>query len=331
MTSNKPHDLIILGGGTSGIVSARLYLDIHPSADIVVIERDGSVGGTWSRDRSYPGFKAQASSRMCEFSDIPISIPPGGSDEYDCPASIHISEYLEIYLEKHIYDGKPLKDRFLFNSLVIRVNKGIDGLWKVCFTQSGEEKEMQAVKLLVATGTTSLPQIPDLKGRDMFKGPIIHSIDFGRSWSNIQTSSFQNITVLGAGKSAADFVYQLVKAGKYSPSGVKFFPLNFPIGKSVTWLFRESGKGAGSFVSPKGPPGFRNIVEIASTRTFSHLFLSGLKRKGWWDWWLWDTWGGRKFRKQFDNFAISSTISSANFDGREGARDGFKLLKTEEK
>jgi dimethylaniline monooxygenase (N-oxide forming) len=213
MSAKQSYDLIVLGAGIAGIVAARLYLDVHPKSNIAVIERDGSVGGTWSRERSYPGFKAQASSRMCEFSGMPISIPPSGTDEYDCPDSIHVSEYLEIYLDKHIYDGKPLKDRFHLNSLITNVKKGDDGLWHVHFTQSGEEYEWTAKKLLVATGTTSLPQIPDLKGKDDFKCPIVHSIDFARTWSAIQSSSIQKVTVLGAGKSAADFVYQLVKAG----------------------------------------------------------------------------------------------------------------------
>jgi dimethylaniline monooxygenase (N-oxide forming) len=216
MSSKPSYDLIILGAGISGIVAARLYLDLHPTANIAIIERDGAVGGTWGKERLYPGFKAQASCHMCEFSDMPISVPPGGSDKYDCPDSKYISEYLEIYLDKHIYGGKPMRDRFHLNSLIKSVKKGPDGIWSVKFTQLGEEREMTASKLLVATGTTSLPQIPDLKGRDTFNGPIIHSMDFARAWPDIQKSSIQNVTVLGGGKSAADFVYQLVKAGEWT-------------------------------------------------------------------------------------------------------------------
>jgi dimethylaniline monooxygenase (N-oxide forming) len=225
MSNQLPHyDLIIIGGGISGIISARLYLDIHPTSNVAVIERDGTVGGTWSRERSYPGFKAQASTRMVGFSDIDISVPPGGTDEYDCPHSIHVSEYLEVYLEKHIYDGKPLKDRFHLNSLITNAKKEQDNLWHVKFTQAGEAKEFTAEKLLVATGITSQPNIPVFSGQDDFKGPIVHSINFGRSWSSIQKSEdIQKVTVLGAGKSASDFVYQLVKAGMYSSHNYLIF------------------------------------------------------------------------------------------------------------
>jgi hypothetical protein len=40
-------------------------------------------------------------------------------------------------------------------------------------------------------------------------------------------------------------------------------------------------------------------------------------------------WGA--FRNWFNNFATSMSLASANFDGREGARESFKLLKKETK
>ena len=42
------YDLCVIGAGTSGIASARFYLDVHPDAKVVVVERDQSVGGVWS-------------------------------------------------------------------------------------------------------------------------------------------------------------------------------------------------------------------------------------------------------------------------------------------
>jgi hypothetical protein len=96
-------------------------------------------------------------------------------------------------------------------------------------------------------------------------------------------------------------------------------------------LIRKKGKGVGLFILPKPPPGFRNAAEVANTRAFSNLFLSGLKRKGWWDWWLWDTWTGKAFQNWVDKFAASLSLANANFDGRDGARESFKLLKNEGK
>jgi cation diffusion facilitator CzcD-associated flavoprotein CzcO len=42
-------DLVVIGGGTSGIAAARFYLETHPQSRIKIIERDGAVGGVWSK------------------------------------------------------------------------------------------------------------------------------------------------------------------------------------------------------------------------------------------------------------------------------------------
>jgi hypothetical protein len=101
------------------------------------------------------------------------------------------------------------------------------------------------------------------------------------------------------------------------------------IGKTVTWLFRKSGKGAGQFISPKSPPGYRNAGELANTRFLTSLFISGLKEKSWWDYFLWDTAVGKTFFKLFEKSVLSMFQAEADFDGRiaRGARESFKLLK----
>jgi hypothetical protein len=98
-------------------------------------------------------------------------------------------------------------------------------------------------------------------------------------------------------------------------------------GKTVTWLIRKSGKGAGNLVTAKAPFGFRNSNELASTRLFTELFISGLKEKRWWDWLLWDTALGHVLHNYFEYVALSMACAGANFDSRQGAREGFKLLK----
>jgi hypothetical protein len=37
--------------GLSGIIAAQRYLDVHPDADIVILEKDGDVGGVFSRSQ----------------------------------------------------------------------------------------------------------------------------------------------------------------------------------------------------------------------------------------------------------------------------------------
>jgi len=48
MSAQELYEVIIIGAGISGIASARFFLDIHPKCRLIVIERDKTVGGTWS-------------------------------------------------------------------------------------------------------------------------------------------------------------------------------------------------------------------------------------------------------------------------------------------
>lgn len=309
MAFTTPFDIVIIGGGISGIVTARFYLDIHPECNLAMIERDGAVGGTWGSERLYPGFKAQASSRMCCFSDIELTTPPEGLDAANCPDSKYVAEYLDIYIDNHIYNSKSIRDRTHLNATVTAVRK-VGNLWSVKFDQKGSEKEFMTKKIIVASGQTSVPNMPNLKGEDSFQGPIYHSLDFGRSWKSLSAPELKKVVILGGSKSAADMAYQFAKAGK-----------------EVSWIIRKAGKGPALFIAPQALGPYKNVSEMARTRLFAQLFLSGTGPKSWWDWFLWDTWPGQAFQKWFDTVAPQMTAKQARWDERTDAKEGFHLLK----
>ncbi|KAL9054839.1 MAG: hypothetical protein Q9206_003376 [Seirophora lacunosa] len=64
--------------------------------------------------------------------------------------------------------------------------------------------------------------MPSLPGQEKFQNPIVHQKDFGKS-DVLASSASKRVTVLGAAKSAADLVYDCVKAGK-----------------AVTWIVRRT-------------------------------------------------------------------------------------------
>ncbi|KAF3071070.1 putative dimethylaniline protein [Daldinia childiae] len=78
----------------------------------------------------------------------------------------------------------------------------------------------------MANGQSSVPNMPNFPGKEHFRGKVIHSVDFGQS-DVVQDKSIQHIAVIGAGKSAADMVYEVVKAGK-----------------TVSWIIHETGNGS---------------------------------------------------------------------------------------
>lgn len=234
-------------------------------------------------------------------------------DENDFYDAKTMSAYLEEYIDSHSYAGKSLRDRVKFNATVKSLEK-IAGLWKIKYTTSStDDSTLLSRKVIVSTGSTSMPNMPNLVGSSTFKGPIIHTLDFARS-KVLANSDTKTMTILGGGKSAADMVYQSVKAGK-----------------QVSWVIRKSGKGPGGFVAGKSPLGpYRNIPELAITRIFSAIVVpSGLGPDTWLSGFLFRTRLGRWLHSFLERAANEQTKQAARYDDRPGARESFKNLKSE--
>jgi cation diffusion facilitator CzcD-associated flavoprotein CzcO len=48
-------DLVIVGAGIHGLATLKTYREVNPSASILVVDKDASLGGVWSNQRLYPG------------------------------------------------------------------------------------------------------------------------------------------------------------------------------------------------------------------------------------------------------------------------------------
>lgn len=46
------YDVIVIGAGQSGIIAARFYLDTHPDARLLLVEKGASIGGVWGKGRA---------------------------------------------------------------------------------------------------------------------------------------------------------------------------------------------------------------------------------------------------------------------------------------
>jgi len=78
--------------GLHGLIVGKTYLEVHPDASFAFFDCASTVGGVWSKDRLYPGFKTNNLWSAYEFSDFPMTgfglqegdhIP--GSVVYDFP------------------------------------------------------------------------------------------------------------------------------------------------------------------------------------------------------------------------------------------------------
>lgn len=43
--------------GIHGLAVLKTYLDVHPEASVIMLDKDVSIGGVWAKDRLYPGLR----------------------------------------------------------------------------------------------------------------------------------------------------------------------------------------------------------------------------------------------------------------------------------
>ena len=243
---------------------------------------------------------------MLEFSDMPMKPPKEEDNYYGYFPAKYISSYLEDYTKSHSYDNKTIFERVIFKKRVSQVQKR-GGLWITKCEST--DAPFESTRLIVASGLTSKPKMPNYPGISTLKRPIVHQMDFGKS--NIMSSpDIKNVVVLGGGKSAADLVYGLAKAGK-----------------SVTWLIRQTGCGPAFFIPAQGAGRYRNANEMFFTGKAGAMSMSIF-----FPWrivqWLFHStrWGMNYVNKMWEG-ADQGNRLLAGYKTRESNGKGFEKLE----
>lgn len=190
--------------------------------------------------------------QLFNYSDTPM--PPNGGNPKDPKVT---GDMIHNYMQKYAEDHDLLR-RIRFNTFVTDAKQTAGG-WRLSLGDS--EEVIETEKLLVATGVTSIPVMPDLDvaGSSI---PIIHSRDLGRYYLELGNEAVKEVVVVGAAKSAYDAVYLLLK-----------------MGKKVTWAIRQEGAGPLAIL-PFRVLNVVNSIAFASTRLMTHLSPSILNTRG---------------------------------------------------
>jgi dimethylaniline monooxygenase (N-oxide forming) len=262
--------------------------------------------------RTFDDFWTQSPLRMTSFSDIALELPCDAPLLHDTFSSQWVTRYLEEYIDRHVYHGRSIHDRIRLEAEVSGLERlaGADG-W-VVHIRGPRPQMLRCTKLAVAAGMSSFPIMPGSTRSQHWKATILHHRDFGKHAPTILApqSAYNNITVLGGGKSAADMVYAAVKAGK-----------------KVNWIIQASGEGPGIFMNPTATGRYRNNVEAGATRAATlfnpsgfHLLQIGAQV-------MHRSTVGRKILiHKF--FASDHRYKAwANYGGREKALPGFQELE----
>ncbi|WP_327065992.1 flavin-containing monooxygenase [Kitasatospora sp. NBC_01302] len=180
----------VIGSGFGGI-GAGVRLRRAGITDFVILERAGSVGGTW-RDNSYPGCACDVPSHLYSFS---FALNP------DWPRSFSGQGDIRAYLEQ-VTDTFGLRPHLRFHHEVTEARwESAHTRWRITTTGG----EWTADALVSATGPLSDPQIPELPGLDAFPGQVFHS----SQWDHGLDLAGKRVAVVGTGASAVQIVPEI--------------------------------------------------------------------------------------------------------------------------
>jgi cation diffusion facilitator CzcD-associated flavoprotein CzcO len=241
------HDVIIIGAGPAGLVSAKSILETCSSGDettsIVVFDEASMVGGIWNResrpsiacysqdpdddgddDHHNNNILVEASSQPV-FRSLGTNLPKDVMSFQDFPHSPdepffqnpeQVCNYYKKY-EKH----HGLQQYINYNTRVERCYKeekeGHDSIWIVetVSTLNDGEKERQRQSvwkskyLLVCTGHFRKAFSPDIRGLKHFTGRLMHSSAFDTEEDFHQ----KTVLIVGAGVSGVDLARVLAEYG----------------------------------------------------------------------------------------------------------------------
>jgi cation diffusion facilitator CzcD-associated flavoprotein CzcO len=186
--SQTTSPIIIIGCGFGGMA---LAIELHKYGinDFLILERASDVGGVW-RDNTYPGAACDIVSRFYSFS----------SDQgYEWSQAFAPRDEIWDYTLK-VTERHNIRPHVRFNTEVAEAAfDDKTGLWTLTTTK-GERYKTPI--LVSAVGLFNHANIPNIPGRDSFKGASFHS----SNWNHKFPLEGKTVAVIGCGASAVQII-----------------------------------------------------------------------------------------------------------------------------
>ena len=183
--------IAIIGSGFGGLAMAirLIQANVH---DFIILEKANDVGGTW-RENQYPGAACDVQSHMYSLSFAPKL---NWSKRYaEAP---EIFNYIQDLVHKF-----NLNQYIQFNQEVIATQYDEQNLnWHLTL-KNGQKIDAQFV--IFASGPLHVPQIPQIKGIEKFKGEVFHS----SHWNHQYNLNDKKVASIGTGGSAIQYIPEI--------------------------------------------------------------------------------------------------------------------------
>jgi cation diffusion facilitator CzcD-associated flavoprotein CzcO len=191
------HDPVVLvvGGGQAGLsIAARLK---QLQVDTLIVDREARIGDNW-RNR----YHALTLHNQVQVNHLPYMLFPPNWPTY-IPKD-KLANWFEAYVESmelNFWTGIEFEGGTYDEK---------EERWSVVLRRAdGSKRTMHPRHVVMATGVSGIPNLPDIPGLKNFTGTVLHSSQYtdGEEWNG------QNALVIGTGNSGHDIAQDLHSSG----------------------------------------------------------------------------------------------------------------------
>ncbi|WP_153034707.1 NAD(P)/FAD-dependent oxidoreductase [Amycolatopsis sp. YIM 10] len=188
-------DIAILGAGMAGIAAG--IAAAARGFRYRIFEQADDIGGTW-RINTYPGVAVDTPSLYYSFS---YELDPEWTHYY--PAGGQYQDYLQRVVDKY-----EVREHIEFDTEVTALTWDDEARrWNITLRgPDGRETTTSAAAVITAAGFLNRPSIPDIAGRETFRGRQFHSAE----WDPEVDLSGKRVAMIGAGATAIQIVPSIV-------------------------------------------------------------------------------------------------------------------------
>src|SRR3954452_6568346 len=196
------HEVTIVGAGFGGMGAAISLKRLgygSDSRDLLILEREDDLGGTWHVNH-YPGLAVDIASVTYSY-----SFEPNPYWEHWFARGPELERYAE-----HVADTYDLRRHMEFKVRVDGARWDEDEQhWVVTTTPvgGGESSTRTATYLMTATGFLSQPRLPDIEGVQDFAGTVIHTAQ----WDDRADLTGKRVAVIGTGATAVQLIPEIAR------------------------------------------------------------------------------------------------------------------------
>jgi putative flavoprotein involved in K+ transport len=193
--ANRDPTVLVIGGGQSGLcIAARLK---QLQVDTLIVDREARIGDNW-RNR----YHALTLHNQVQVNHLPYMPFPPNWPTY-IPKD-KLANWFEAYVESmelNFWTGTEFEGGSYDEK---------EGRWTVTLRRAdGSKRTMHPRHVVLATGVSGIPSLPDIPSLKNFNGTVIHSSQYtdGEEWKD------KKAIVVGTGNSGHDIAQDLHSSG----------------------------------------------------------------------------------------------------------------------